>query len=364
LFASISNPDFLEAHLPGATTIGWVVPKKYIEKVGEAGFKRNPVGAGPYKLVEFVPGAKLVAEAFEDYWRKVPNIKRIELYSVPEPTTRLAMLRRGEVDVATQIIGVAYEDARKDRNVKLINAQSTSQRFLNLTAQWDPKSPWSDIRVRQAASLAIDRQSLADIHSPGANPIGSLALKIDPSAVNFPADPYDPVKAKKLLAEAGYPKGFHGGKFYPYDGGLWPYGEQIANDLKAIGITVDVVLLDRTVWIAMHDSGKMKGGVIVDYSVPPTIGGSFSYLLGPGSYGLYPEIRQVWDQYNKSIDPKVRKDLIGRVQTMIHDKMMYIPITGSGSPTAVNPNKVKGSPFGTQPIIFYTVPFEDIELEK
>ncbi len=71
-------PDFLEAMLPGSTTIGWIVPKKYVEKVGEAGFKKAPVGAGPYKFVEFVAGQRLIAEAFDGFWRKVPSIKRLE----------------------------------------------------------------------------------------------------------------------------------------------------------------------------------------------------------------------------------------------------------------------------------------------
>jgi ABC-type transport system substrate-binding protein len=79
-------------------------------------------------------------------------------------------------------------------------------------------------------------------------------------------------------------------------------------------------------------------------------------------YGSYPEIQQVWEQFKKMVDPKVRKDLIGRIQTMIHDKMMFIPVTGSSTPTAFN-GKVKGNPFGIQPLVFYTAPFEDIELE-
>ena len=63
-------PDYLEYLSPGVTTIGWIVPKKYMEKVGDAGFRKHPVGAGPYKFVEFVPGVRLVGEAFEGYWRK------------------------------------------------------------------------------------------------------------------------------------------------------------------------------------------------------------------------------------------------------------------------------------------------------
>ena len=79
-----SFPDFLDYFLAGGGTIGWVVPKKYVEKVGDAGFKKHPIGCGPYKFVEFVPGVKFVGEAFEEYWRKVPQIKRMEFYTIPE----------------------------------------------------------------------------------------------------------------------------------------------------------------------------------------------------------------------------------------------------------------------------------------
>lgn len=356
-------PDFLEYLVAGVTSLPWIVPKKYVEKVGDAGFKRNPVGCGPYKYVEFVPGVKLVGEAFEEYWRKVPNIKRIEIYSVLEPATRLAMVKRGEVDTSSLMTGVFYEDVKKDPNLKAYIAPSTALRFLNITSQWDPKSPWSDVRVRQAASLALDRQTIADVHSPGAGPIGSLGHKGDPMAIHFPPDPYNPERAKKLLAEAGYPNGFHGGKFYPFESGYWPYGEQIATYFKAVGITVDTVLLDRPAWVAMREGGKMKGGLFNDTSPVPTIGGSLSYLFGAASYGNYPDVQAVFDQYKKAVDPKMRKDLIVQVQTMIHEKKMFIPITGSGSYGAFGP-RVKGNPYMIPPLIYFTAPFEDIELEK
>ena len=166
-------PDFLDYFLPGTTTIGWVVPKKYIEKVGDAGFKKNPVGCGPYKFVEFVPGVKLVGEAFEQFWRKVPKIKRMEFHSVSEPATRLAMVKRGEMDVATLMIDVYFQEVKKDPKLRLLIPFSPSQRLVYIPAQWDPKSPWADARVRKAASLAVDRKTLADIHMPGSGPLGS-----------------------------------------------------------------------------------------------------------------------------------------------------------------------------------------------
>ncbi len=354
-------PDFLDYLLPGSTTIGWVVPKNYLEKVGDAGFKKHPIGCGPYKFVEFVAGVKLVGEAFEQFWRKVPHIKRMEFLIIIDPATRLAMLRRGEVDMATYLTDVFYEDVKKDPKLKLISPWSPARWFVYMAAQWDAKSPWADPRVRKAASLAVDRKTLADVQMPGCDPIGSLHLQGDPMAMNIPADPYDPEKAKQLLAEAGYPKGFYGGKFYPYDGGLWKYGEQVANYWKAIGITVDIVLLERPAWLANRASGKMKGSLFIDLVVAPTIGGALSYIFGPAAYGQYPDIQGLWDQYTRAIDLKSRKDLINKIQMLINEKTMFIPLTGTNSPGAFS-LRVKGNPFKVQPLVWFIAPLEDVEL--
>ncbi len=82
-------PDFLTFY-SSASGAGWIVPKKYVEKVGDAGFKKHPIGAGPYKFVSFTPGIELVLEAFDGYWRKTPAVKRIVMKSIPDETTRLA----------------------------------------------------------------------------------------------------------------------------------------------------------------------------------------------------------------------------------------------------------------------------------
>jgi peptide/nickel transport system substrate-binding protein len=357
-----SFPDFLDFLLPGANSMGWVVPKKYVEKVGDAGFKKQPVGCGPYKFVEFVPGVRLVVEAFEDFWRKVPGVKRLEFLMVKEPGTRVAMLRRGEIDSATLIQGVFYEDVKKDPKLALYSPLSPTKWVVYIAGQWDSKSPWSDARVRKAASLAIDRKTLADIHMPGCEGVGSIGLPGDPFSVQLPADPYDPERARKLLAEAGYPKGFQGGKFYPYEGGYWPYGEQVANYWKAIGISLEIRLLDRPAWRAHRDGGKMKGDLFVDNSSAPTIGGRLAYLLGSGAYGSYPDIQTLWEQYNKEADLKARKDLIVRIQNLIHERTMFIPLTNTNSPAGFGP-KIKGNPYKIQPHIWYMAPFEDLEIK-
>ena len=356
-------PDFLDYLLPGASGIGWIAPKKYIEKVGDGEYKKHPIGCGPYKFVEFVAGVRVVAEAFEEYWRKTPHIKRLEFLIVTEPATRLAMVRRGEVDIALLMQGVFYEDVKKDSTLRLLHPVSPVHWLVYISTQWDSKSPWADARVRKAASLAIDRQSLADIFMPGCKPVGTIAMEGDPNGVPFPPDTYDPAQAKKLLAEAGYPKGFHGGKFYPYQGGYWPYGEQVMNYWKAVGIDVDTVLLDRPAWFANRQGGKMRGALFIDPAIVATIGGRLAYLFGPASYGNYPDIEALWKQYQPELHPKARKDLIGRIQKMIYERTMFIPLTDTNVPTATGP-RVKGNPFKIQPLIWFTAPMEDMELAK
>lgn len=355
-------PDFLEYLLPGASSIAWIVPKKYVEKVGDAEFRRHPVGCGPYKFVEFKAGIVLVGEAYENYWRKIPHVKRLELYSVTERSTRYAMAKKGELDFALSMTDVFYERVKKDPALRMLTGASPNYQYVYIAAQWDPKSPWFDARVRKAASLAINRKPLSDVVYPEGGSIDSLGLPGDPEALRSPVDPYDPERARKLLAEAGYPKGFHGGKFY-YFQEFSNMGEMIATFWKAIGIELEMTPMERSVWLAQHHSGKMKGGIFTDFVGAPTINARLNYLFGPQNYGNYPDIQALWEQYNQSLDPKVRKELIGRIQRLMHERTMVILTMLASVPSAIGP-RVKGDPFkmrGGFPI-WFPCPIEDLEL--
>ena len=136
------------------------MPKKYVEKVGDEGFKKAPIGAGPYKFVSFKPGVELVLEAFDRYWRKPPSVKRLVLKVIPDETTRLAALKRGEVDIAYSIRGELAEELQRTPGLTLKPAVVQASFYIYFPDQWDPKSPWHDERVRRAASLAIDREGI------------------------------------------------------------------------------------------------------------------------------------------------------------------------------------------------------------
>src|SRR3989440_9492413 len=111
-------PDFMTFYST-ATGAGWIVPKKYVEKVGEEGYKKSPVGAGPYRFVSFTPGVELVLEAFEPYWRKTPSVKRLIFRVIPDEATRLAALKGGEIDIVYSIRGELAEELRSTPGLSL-----------------------------------------------------------------------------------------------------------------------------------------------------------------------------------------------------------------------------------------------------
>src|SRR5689334_4554497 len=152
-------PDFLTFY-SSASGAGWIVPKKYVEEVGDENFKKAPIGAGPYKFVSFNPGVELVLEAFDGYWRKTPSVKRLVFRVIEEEATRLAALKRGEIDIAYSIRGELAEEVQHTPGLTLKPVDTPAPFWLSFVDQWDPKSPWHDERVRKAASLAIDRKSI------------------------------------------------------------------------------------------------------------------------------------------------------------------------------------------------------------
>src|SRR5437773_6855071 len=207
-------PDFLNFD-SNASGAGWIVPKKYVEKVGDEAFKQAPIGAGPYKFVSFTPGVELVLEAFEGYWRKPPSVKRLVMKVIPDEAPRLAALKHGEVDIAYSIRGELAEESEKTPGLSLKPVVLQAPNWLYFPEQWDPKSPWHDLRVRQAANLAIDRDGMNKALFLGyCKTTNSVIPYTFPDYWQPPAAVYDPVKAKELLSAAGHPGGFDAGLLY------------------------------------------------------------------------------------------------------------------------------------------------------
>src|SRR3954471_15727648 len=237
-------PDFVTFYA-SASGAGWIVPKKYLQEVGEEGFKKAPIGAGPYKFISFTPGVELVFEAFDGYWRKPPAVKRLVMKVIPEEGTRLAALKRGEVDIAYSIRGELAEELQKTPGLQLKPVVINSPFWVYFADQWNPKSPWHDPRVRKAVTLALDRDGINQALTLGHS---LITCSIVPKDYAYywqpPKIPYDPAAAKKMLAEAGFRSGFDGGDYF-CDSSYGNLGETAINSLQEVGIRLKLRPMER-----------------------------------------------------------------------------------------------------------------------
>src|SRR5947207_272597 len=359
-------PDFLTFY-SSASGAGWIVPKKYVQEVGEDGFKQAPIGAGPYKFVSFTPGVELVLEAFEGYWRKPPNVKRLVMKVIPDEATRLAALTRGEVDVAYSIRGELAEELQKTPGLALKPVVLQAPNWLYFPEQWDPKSPWHDLRVRQAANLAIDREGMSQALFLG---YCKITNSIIPYTFDFywqpPGAAYDPGKAKKLMAEAGFANGFDAGLLY-CDSSYANMAEISANNLGEIGIRTKLEPIERAGFFAGYASKKYTKGIIQGasgaFGNAATRLAAFVVKDGAFAYGSYPDIDALYPQQADELDHEKRASMLAKMQQLVHDKAIYAPIWQLGFINAVGP-RVGESGFGQIPGFAYTAPFEDLTIKS
>ncbi len=258
--------------------------KHYIETAGEEGADRHPVGTGPWKFVEHVRGDRIVYEAVENHWRAVPHFKRMVFLKVPEPATRMAMLRAGSVDVIE--IGGEYVEELQKVGVRTLTMPNVAWLLVLLGGQWstqptyDPKVPWAlpdaerARKVRLALNLAVDKQAIMRQVLGGLGSVlGSwLTYPTDPWATEalMQPYPYDPAKAKALLAEAGYPNGFEvtmNLTAWPGRGYLPDVGEAVATYWEKVGLKVKRRPVDRAVFAADFRA-RAYSGVTLAYAAP------------------------------------------------------------------------------------------------
>jgi peptide/nickel transport system substrate-binding protein len=358
--------DFMTFFATPATGAAWIVPKKYVEKVGEEGFKKAPVGAGPYKYAAFKPGVELILEAHAEYWRKPPAIKTLVLRGIPDESTRLVALKRGEVDIAYSITGALAQELKQTPGLKLAATHFTFTTWLLFTDQWDPKSPWHDRRVRLAANLAIDRQSINQAAYLG---LAKPALSFVPSGMEYfwaaPPYPYDPAKAKQLLAEAGYPNGFASGDL----SGEMIYGsaigEPVANYLQAVGIRTKLRLMERAAYYKEYGEKKLRGLLHTGSGASGNAATRIDpYAVTGGTYvySTYPEIDGLFSEQVNEQNPRVRTQILHKIQQIIHDRIMFAPVMEPAFLNGVGPRVVSHG-LGSIANFPYSAPYEDLTLK-
>jgi peptide/nickel transport system substrate-binding protein len=360
-------PDFMTFYATPASGASWIVPKKYVEKVGDEGFKKAPIGAGPYKLASFNPGVEMVFDAHDRYWRKTPAVKRMVWRVVTDDSTRLAMLKRNEVDVAYSLRGPLGEEVKRTAGLKLMPTVISATQWLSFgPLQWDPKSPWHDRRVRLAAALAFDRNAINQAETLGhSKPTGSIIPSAFEFALAIPPYPYDPAQARKLLAEAGYPNGFDAGD-YACDVSYGSVAESIANYLGAVGIRTKLRPMERAAFLQQWKDKKIRGLL---QSGAGGLGNAATrvenYFVKDGTYawGGYPDIEDLFVQQARELDPKRREALLHQIQRLAHERVMEAPLWELGFLNAIGP-RVEESGLGLIAYHPYSAPYEDLKLRK
>jgi peptide/nickel transport system substrate-binding protein len=322
-------PDFMTFYGTTATASGLVVPKKYVTQVGDEGFRKHPIGAGPYKFVSHAPGVEVVLEAYPGYWRRVPNVKRLVMKSVPEGTTRVAMLKKSEADIAFALDGEDAENVRRDPRLQLVPSKHASIYWIEFAEQWDPKSPWHDKRLRQAVNYALDRKAVNEAACVGlCPPAGVIVPRVMDFALQVEPHPYDAQKAKQLLAEAGYPKGIDAGDLAPIPG-FATVGESAVNYLNAVGIRVKMRPMERATFYAAWREKKLRGLFLTgmgNSGNAATRVETVIYSKGAYAYGGYPDIDDLFQQQSRERDPRRREALLHRIQQLTIERAMFAPI--------------------------------------
>jgi peptide/nickel transport system substrate-binding protein len=358
-------PDFLTFYA-SASAAGWIVPRKYVEKVGDEGFKKAPVGAGPYKFVSFNPGLELVLEAYDQYWRKPPKVKRLVLRVIPDETTRLAALKRGEIDIAYSIRGELAAGLQNTPGLALKPTVVQAPFCVYFPDQWDQRSPWHDERVRRAVSLAIDRKSINEALTLGHSLISGNAFV--PNNFEFfwqpPAPVYDPGMAKQLLSEAGFPSGFDAGD-YNCDSSYANIGEAVLDNLRAVGIRAKLRPIERVAFLRAYTEKKLKNLI---QAGPGAFGNAATRLEaqvvtgGVFVYGSYPDIDALYREQAIELDRPKREAILHRMQQLVYERTIYAPIWQLAFINGVGP-RVGESGFGLIAGFPYTAPYEDMSLK-
>jgi peptide/nickel transport system substrate-binding protein len=358
-------PDFMTFYGTPATGAAWIVPKKYLEKVGTDAFKKNPIGLGPYRVVEHQPGVELVLEANTHYWRQVPSVKRIVFKSVPEATTRLAMLKKREADVAYAVYGPLAEEVQRDPSLKLEPMVGQAVQWISFVDQYEPKSPWADKRVRLAASLAFNRQAVNEAEMLGYSVLtGNIIPRNMEYALPLEPYPYDPKRAKALLTEAGYPHGFDAGECST-ENVYAPVIEALVNDLGVVGIRAKVRAIERAAQLAAQGEKRVKNLTRQGsgaYGNAATRIEGFMTSTGAQSFLKDAEIDAWYGEQATALDTQKREAILHKIQQKVYDEALFMPIFELGFLCASGP-RVAVSGLRRIPAYIYSAPFEEVRLQ-
>jgi peptide/nickel transport system substrate-binding protein len=306
-----------------------IVPKKHVEKVGEEAFGSTAtVGTGPWKLVEYKRDQSIKLEAFDGHWRGKPAFKHLVFRGIPEVATAVAELKTGGVDIIRNVNADLLNDIKSHPATTISTTPILRVHYISLDMR---KPPFDKKAVRQAANYAIDKQAIITKMMAGLGK--QVATVVQPQSLGFDAAvqpyPYDPKKAKELLAQAGYPNGV---EVTMHSAAVeWrPHFEALGQMWTEVGLKTTVKPWDQGP--AWNKFFQAEGNVQSQYGN----WGNYSvfdadavlhplYHTEPGGwigkhYARVEGLDKLIDEARSIIDPAKRKPIYSRIQQMIREE--------------------------------------------
>jgi peptide/nickel transport system substrate-binding protein len=301
-----------------------MVPPKYTAEKGNQGLALRPVGTGPFRFVELVKDDHMIVEAFDKHWRGPPRIKRIVFKPIPEPFTRAAALRNGEVDLITTVPPTLATELDKVAGVRVQRVPSTWQIYLGLNAF---KKPLSDVRVRQALNYATDVDAIIKNVMDGngrrlEGPFTPNVFGFDASVKGYAPDP---ARARRLLAEAGYPDGVEVTLDAPagrYQGDK-EIGEALGGQWQKAGFRPKVQVAEWGAYFKKYLGKQMQDAYLLGLGGPMQDADELYNLVSSKGRGLYyknERVDELFDQGRATTDPARRRKVYADLaRAMVED---------------------------------------------
>ncbi|MBO8169160.1 MAG: ABC transporter substrate-binding protein [Thermoanaerobacteraceae bacterium] len=330
-----------------------------VKEYGEDFFK-HPVGTGPFKFVEWVPDDKIVLEKFEDYWGEKAKVDKLVFRSIPDNSTRLMELQAGTIDIMDGISPDDVATIKNDERFQLILRPSMNVGYVAMNME---KEPFDDPRVRKAVNMAINKKEIIDaffagLAKPAKNPLPPSLWGYNDAIEDYP---YDPPKAKALLAEAGYPDGFETTLWtMPVPRPYFPQPQKIAEAIQAnlaeVGIKAEIITYDWATYLEKVENGEHDMAMLGwtgDNGDPD----NFLYVLldkdnavkPAGNIAFYKndELHDILIEAQQEMDQEVRAQLYKQAQEIIHEDAPWVPMSHSTPPIAAKKNVIGYVPHPT-----------------
>ncbi|HEX3405209.1 MAG TPA: ABC transporter substrate-binding protein [Acetobacteraceae bacterium] len=313
----------------------YIMPKAYREKVGPQEYSQHPIGAGPYKITKVNGATEVDMERYDGYYADSPKgkpaIAKLVIHEVPDSATEMAELLGGRADWIWKFSPDQFEAVGRMPNLQATRAESMRVEYLSIDAagRTGADNPLTNQKVRQAIFYAVDRATMAKQLMQG----GSRAIDTPCFPTQFGCDaaaavpyPYDPAKAKQLLAEAGYPNGFDT-ELVTYDLPQWAGAMQ--GYLTAVGIHAKLTMMQVGAVVQRSIAGQnpLEMGSWGSYSVNDVSAILPNYFTFTGNdYTRDPEIRKLVEAGSATVDPDQRRKAYSAAIKLITEKASWMPI--------------------------------------